>query len=191
MIKTIIFDCFGVLVTDALEAIVSELRMTDAETADEIVALVHAASKGAMDPQAARAAIADKLGITTQEYANKIRHGEAKNRPLLEYIQGLRPQYKTALLSNVIRGGLESRFTARELAAHFDAVVASGDIGYAKPEAQAYQAVADRLGVRLDECIMVDDRQDYCDGAIAIGMQAVRYKSFGQMQTELARLLAS
>jgi len=68
-------------------------------------------------------------------------------------------------------------------------VVASADIGFAKPEAEAYQITADRLGVRYDECVMIDDREDYCQGAIAAGMHAILYKSLVQLQRDLDRVL--
>ena len=50
--------------------------------------------------------------------------------------------------------------------------------------------MADRLDVRLVECVMIDDREDYCVGARGVGMQAIQYKSFGQMQRELQQVLA-
>lgn len=188
MIRAVIFDCFGVLITDALAAIVTEVRLRDPATADKIVAAVHAASAGTMAPEASRATVAGLLGLTPEAYAARIRDSEVKNHELLAYIAALRPRYKTALLSNVIPGGLEVRFIPEELAAHFDAVVASGDIGFAKPEARAYEITADRLGVRLAECVLIDDREDYCDGARGAGMQAVRYESFSQMRVALARM---
>ncbi len=132
MIKAIIFDCFGVLITDR----------------------------------------------------------EGKNQELLDYIVDLRKNYKTGLLSNISIGGLGARFSPEELTHHFDAVVASGEIGYAKPEAQAYEITADKLGARLDECVFIDDREDYCAGAKGVGMQAVLYQSFDQMKQDLSRLLA-
>jgi len=188
MQKAIIFDCFGVLITDALAVIVAELQLRDPAAADNIIAAVRAASAGTMAPEASRAAVAELLGLTAEAYAARIRDGEVKNHELLAYIAALRPRYKTALLSNIIPGGLAARFTPDELAAHFDVVVASGDIGFAKPEARAYEITADRLGVRLTECVMIDDREDYCSGAEGVGMQAVRYESFVQMRAALARL---
>lgn len=188
MIKAIIFDCFGVLLTDSLEDIVHELKVTNPDKAKEIVRLVSLAGKGLIDAQASRLAVAKMLGMTIDEYIYKIRTGEVKNLPLLEYIKELKVGYKIGLLSNIISGGLEVRFTPDELSI-FDTVVASGDIGYAKPEAQVYEITADRLGVSLEECIMIDDRQDYCQGAIGVGMRAIQYKSFQQMKTDLENLI--
>lgn len=188
MIKAIIFDCFGVLLNDALQAVVDELKLANPDKAEEIVKWVSLAGKGLVDAKASREAVASLLGLTMDEYIDKIRTGEVKNVLLLDYIKELSSGYKIGLLSNVISGGLEVRFTGDELSV-FDAVVASGDIGFAKPEAQAYEITADRLGVRLEDCLMIDDREDYYQGAISVGMQAIRYESFEQMKSDLEKLL--
>lgn len=188
MIKAIIFDCFGVLLTDALQATVDELRHSNPDVAEAIVKSVTLSSKGVIDAQTSRMEVADLLGLTMDEYIDKIRTGEVKNVQLLSYIKQLAKDYKIGLLSNVLKGGLEVRFTSDELSV-FDAVVSSGDIGYAKPEAQAYEITAERLGVRLNECVMIDDREDYCSGAIGVGMQAIQYQSFDQLKSELGKLI--
>lgn len=189
MTKAVIFDCFGVIITDALGVIIAGLEKNDLAKAKRIINLVDVAGEGVMDLDAARTAIAAELGMSKDEYVETILGKEAKNIVLLEYIQELRATYKTAMLSNVIKGGLEARFSDDELSQHFDAVVASGDIGFAKPEAQAYEYVADKLGIRLDECVMVDDREDYCEGATGVGMKAIQYINLEQMRRELESIL--
>jgi len=191
MIRAIIFDCFGVLISDALEVMIAELRDNQPEVAEQIVATVHLASRGEISRQESSENIAGLLGISVDAYVSRIKNGEVKNHELLDYILELRKTYKTGLLSNISIGGLATRFGPGELANYFNAVVASGEIGYAKPEAQAYEIVADRLGVRLDECIFIDDREDYCTGAKGVGMQAILYRSFSQMKPELDRLCSS
>lgn len=191
MIKAIIFDCFGVLLTDALEALVAEFRDTETTKADHIVSVITAASKGIISADVSRLEVSKTLGITSDEYVQLLQRGEVKNRELLAYIKQLKKTYKLGLLSNVSAHGLATRFSADELATHFDAVVASGDIGYAKPDAQAYEITASKLGVRLEECIMIDDRNDYTAGAVSVGMSAIQYVSFRQVKSELDKFLAS
>ena len=188
-IRAVIFDCFGVLITDALEVMLEPLRESDPMAVRRIVDTVTAANRGIITSEQSRAAVAAALGLGVGEYVDRLRRGEAKNQPLLDYIATLRPHYKTALLSNTSSRGLEARFTPEELAAHFDVVVASGVVGYAKPEAQAYEITAERLGVRLAECVMVDDSEDYCAGARGVGMQTILYTDLITMRRELADIL--
>jgi HAD superfamily hydrolase (TIGR01509 family) len=189
MIKAVIFDCFGVLITDALEAMVAEIRETKPNESREIVSILMAASKGQISRQHASEAVSTIFGMTMDEYINRVQNAEVKNIELLEYITELRGTYKTALLSNVSIGGLDARFDKQELARCFDEVVASGDIGFAKPEPEAYEIAADRLGVRLEECVFIDDREEYCEGARSVGMQAIRYQGFEGMKRELEAML--
>lgn len=186
MIKAIIFDCFGVLVEDALAAMCLELSP---EKRQEAVDLMHAAHHGLIEPVDSNRQIADLFGMDMGSYQNALREGEIKNQPLLGYIGELHARYKTAMLSNVSTGGITRRFTPEELAV-FDTVVASGEVGFAKPEPEAYEITADRLGVRLDECVFTDDREEYCDAARAVGMQAIPYRGFTEFKAELEELLA-
>lgn len=189
MIKAIIFDCFGVVVSDALEVICAKLRIDDPVTASAVRDLVHAGNHGFMTPRQSSGRIAQLLGITYEQYRQQIADGEIKDLELLAYIKALRSKYKTALLSNIGTGSLARRFDTGELDTYFDVVVASGDIGYAKPEAEAYEITADRLGVRLDECVFTDDREGYCEAARGVGMSTIWYKNFSQFKQELeARL---
>ncbi len=191
MIKAVIFDLFGVLVTDPLEQMIAPMRATKPELVREIVGVVTAANRGIISTETSRNAVARLLGITPEEYVHRMKHLEVRDTDLLTYVEELRKTYKTALLSNVGRQGLEARISLEEQATYFDAVVASGMIGYAKPEAEAYGITADKLGVRLDECVMVDDREDYCEGARSVGMQAILYKSLAQLKRDLAVITMS
>lgn len=191
MVKAIIFDCFGVVISDALSVIYSELGVTDEATLQQISDVINATNHGFMPLLDGRRQIAGILGIPPEEYNRLHKEGEVKDTTLLAYIAKLRRTYKTAMLSNVSdRKSLDSRFEKGELSRYFDAVVASGDTGFAKPEAQAYEQTAKLLGVRLEECIFLDDRPEYCEGARSVGMQAVLYQNFAQAKAELEALLA-
>ena len=192
MVRAIIFDCFGVLITDALSAISADACARDPQTSQKLHDLVHAVNRGLIEHSVYRQEVSALLDITEDEYKRRIAESEVKNRPLMEYIRQLRSNYKIGMLSNISSTDrLLARFSEQELRDHFDVVVASGDIGYAKPEAQAYESTADRLGVRLDECVFVDDREPYCLGAQGVGMQAIMYTNYAQFRTELDQLLAN
>lgn len=191
MIKAVIFDCFGVLITDALQVLCDEVRARDPAAADQIRDLVRLANRGIADPEASSRQVAAILGTTYEGYRQRISDGEVRDTQLLEYVGSLRKMYKTALLSNIGKGSLLRRFTEDELSRYFDTVVASGEVGYAKPEPEIYEIAADRLGLRLDECVFTDDREEYCEGARAVGMQAILYEDFSRFRPALEALLSN
>lgn len=184
-IKALIFDCFGVIITDALETIVAELRERQPDIANNIVAIITAASRGQITRQQSTEEVAALLNMSVEQYIDIIRSNEVKNQNLLDHIVRWRKNYKVGLLSNISIGGLSARFELPELEKYFDTVVASGEIGFAKPEPQAYKITAERLNVLPEECLYIDDREEYCVGAQNTGMQALIYHSNSNLLRDL------
>ncbi len=59
----------------------------------------------------------------------------------------------------------------------FDGVVVSADVHIVKPDVRIYEHLIEKYGLKADECLFVDDRQDNVEGAIKAGMQAYRFKN--------------
>jgi len=188
MIKAVLFDCFGVVRPD-------NLRLTyqrfggNLDTDEQFITDTIGAANHGLIPNS-RDVFAEKLGITADEFMQALDDGVQNDQHLLDYIAELRKTYKTGMLSNVSRGRLQEIFEPGVLDTYFDVYVGSGDMGVAKPEPEAYRTVAERLGVSPEECIFTDDSEDYCAGARAAGMQAIRYQSFPQYKRELEAILA-
>lgn len=190
MIKAIIFDCFGVVMADSLQVLTDELADTNAKAAKQARNLIRMVNKGLLQPEDTRPKIAELLGLSVDEYFAKLRAGEVKDQRLMVYISKLKASYRLGMLSNIGSDSLKRRFTQKELNEHFDVVVASGDIGFAKPEPEAYEITAERLGVRMDECVFTDDREAFCEGATSVGMHAILYTDFVQFKQKLELVLA-
>ncbi len=189
MIRAIFFDCFGVVITDALKVVIDELTKSNPEAAQQIHDIIHANNRGLISPDDSNRQIADVLGVSVEAWRNRIEKGEIKDERLLAYIRELRSHYKIGLLSNVGRQSIQRRFSPEELETYFDAVVASGDLGVMKPDPEIYLRGAEMLGVQPEECLMVDDRETHCGGAEAVGMETVLYRSYGQGRRALEALL--
>lgn len=191
MIQAIIFDCFGVLISDALDVLCSQLQADNPGAITQIWSLIGQSNRGLMTSDESSTQIAEIFGMTLAEYRAKIAEGEVKDQALLDYILSLRKQYKTAMLSNIPAGSIYRRFSDEELQRYFDEVVVSGEMGYAKPEVEAYEITADRLGVGPQSCVFVDDRERYIDGAKEAGMQTILYRNYAQFRADLELLLAN
>lgn len=189
MLKAIIFDCFGVIIIDAFTMLYSETAKGNQLVIDEAIAVINATSRGQMDVKESRTKVAALFNMSEPEWSQKIDTMENRNQPLLDFILELKQKYRTGLLSNTTKGGLDRRFSEKELNQHFDAVIASGEYGYAKPEAEIYNITAEQLGVDPIECVFIDDREDYCRGAKAVGMKAILYLDFVTLKQELIAIL--
>jgi putative hydrolase of the HAD superfamily len=187
MTQAIIFDCFGVLRPDVLHAAYEKFG-GDTRADDEFISeTLYASHTGKISSSAP--VFAKQLGVSVADWLQAITV-DANDQQLLGYIKQLRATYKIGVLSNVGKDGLLRYFSQAELDEYFDAVVVSGEIGYAKPEPRAYEITAEHLGARMDECIFIDDREQYVEAARAVGMQAMLYTSFTKFQKELEALLA-
>lgn len=72
------------------------------------------------------------------------------------------------------------------LLSHFELILLSHELGLLKPDAAIYREAARFAGVEPPQCFFTDDRQDNVDGAIAVGMDALRFESAEQIRAELA-----
>ena len=93
---------------------------------------------------------------------------------------------KTALLTNTEPPVM--RFWHKQGYDMFDALVFSCGEGVFKPEREIYEIAATRLRTPIERCVLIDDRQDFVDGAIAAGMGTIRYESLEQVAGELENL---
>jgi epoxide hydrolase-like predicted phosphatase len=115
--------------------------------------------------------------------------GDALDTELLDFIRALRPRYKTALLSNAWSD--LRRYITEELKIvdAFDEVVISAEVGLAKPDAQIFQLALDRLEVAAEEAIFIDDLLVNVEGARAVGLQAIQFRSAAQVKADLLEQL--
>lgn len=187
MIKAIIFDCFGVVYHDTFPQVYASFGGDLEKDKEMIEALIYETSAGRehhMDEK-----IAAHLGVDVQEWKTASIGTGHFNEELFAYIDELRKNYKVSMLSNIGTNGLEAYMDTDILWQHFDDVVESAKVGFAKPEARAFEVAADRLGVRLEECVFTDDRQAYVDGAIGVGMHAFLFTNTADFKKSLEKLL--
>lgn len=187
MIKAIIFDCFGVVYKDNFSKAYEHFGGDLEKDGEFIEQTFFDVSKGTL--LSGTAIVADHLGISADEWKDYQAQVKGFNEKLLVYIKELRKTYKVGMLSNVGQSGLSSEMDYKVLEEHFDDIVESAKIGFAKPEARAFEIAAERLGVRLDECVFTDDRPNYVEGATHVGMQALLYKDFDSFKKELEGIL--
>ncbi|MBR1866016.1 MAG: HAD family phosphatase [Lachnospiraceae bacterium] len=54
-----------------------------------------------------------------------------------------------------------------------------------KPDPAIYQLLCERYGLKAQECLFVDDRQENVDAAIGVGMQAIRFTDYNSLIKKL------
>lgn len=115
--------------------------------------------------------------------------GDRLDAALVQFIQGLRPAYKTAILSNAWDGARRAFNEVFGLGAAVDEMIVSAEEGVAKPDARIYRIAAARLGVEPDEAVFVDDMAENVAGARAVGMFGVQFLSTPQTIADVRKFL--
>ncbi len=182
-IRAIVFDLYGVLGLNGWQAFKVKHFADRPEAWDHLRALGQRVDAGELPDSE----LVDAVAQTTGEPAETIRYQFEHTMPntdMLNFIaQELKPRYKIGLLSNASKDVFGTIFNSGQQQM-FDAAVSSFHVGLTKPDPAMFQLICNRLGVRPDECIMVDDQERHIDSAKSMGMVTVLFKTVSQ--TEMA-----
>ena len=184
MIKAIIFDFFGVVGLSTYAMMAEKYKFNTKQLSDSWD-LHRALDAGFINQTEFLQAYADIIGITNAEMIASFKEVESKmgyNQPVLKLVDNLRKDYKVGLLTNVSASAFHF---VEPIVKHFDDTVASYMVHIAKPDVAIFELMAQKLGVDVSECIMIDDSELNCQGAITAGMQAIEYSSINQLKKEL------
>ena len=188
MIKAIIFDCFGVLSTEGFRVFCGKYFKDQPKKRAQAQSLMDLHTLGSLAYEEFIDSLA-KLAGQKSEIVEDYLHSNRPNELLFDYIrENLKPKYKIGMLSNAGDDWLSELFSSQDLAL-LDDVVLSFRFGITKPNPAIYGLAAQRLEVKPIDCVFIDDIERYCDGARAVGMQAILYEDFEQMKTDLQALL--
>jgi epoxide hydrolase-like predicted phosphatase len=182
MIRALIFDCFGVVLSDDIQRI---YNLTQPDHHDAVRELVRSIDRGTITVQQFVDQIVELSGRTETEVMAIVMAEHDSNDVLIERIKQLRHDYKIGMLSNVNKEVLDTVLPQHERDELFDEVVISGEVGIIKPDPAIYELMATRLEVAPAECLFIDDRSPNIEAAKRVGMQAVVFTSNTQFENDL------
>ena len=97
-------------------------------------------------------------------------------------------RFRVATLNNESRELNGYRVQAFKLRAYFDYFICSGYVHEMKPDAAIYRSAIEISGDRAEQTLFIDDKQENCEAAMELGMQAIRFESPAQLRDALAQL---
>ena len=114
------------------------------------------------------------------------------NEHMIHYMRSLRQRgLRLAICTNNVREW-ESRWRAMlPIDEIFDVVVDSAFVGTRKPEPRIYEITLERVGASADRAVFIDDVEDNCDAARALGIRSVWFRSSDQAIEEIEAALSS
>ncbi len=193
-IRAVVFDWGGVLIEDPAPGLAaccaSALGVPAGRLADAPRELLHEFQKGLLSEDDFWARVASGLKVEKPAaplWGDAFRSVYRPRREMFALVSSLRGRgCKTALLSNTEVPAME-HFLEQGYDM-FDALVFSCAEGTRKPERRIYELVLEKLGLGAKEVVFIDDREEYIDGARAVGMKAILFRGPEELRKELHRL---
>jgi epoxide hydrolase-like predicted phosphatase len=117
-----------------------------------------------------------------------LRPYEQLNPRMLSLLKRLRPAYKVATICNSgSRAAMERKFRLSKLV---DLMVFDDEEGISKPDERIYLRTLERLGMRPEEAVFVDDKIENVEAARRLGMYGIQFQDARQAVREIEVALA-
>jgi HAD superfamily hydrolase (TIGR01509 family) len=185
MIKTVIFDCFGVLTEDGWLAFCNKYRTS--ENSEALRYINHQIDKGLVGYEEFLDEVCRLTGVPREQAHSTITTVHHPNIPLFEYIEKLKTAgYRLGVISNV--GDELNNFLPQKYVDLFTDITLSYQVGAIKPSQQIYETHLNKSGIAPSEAVFIDDREPNIAGAKAVGMYGIVYVSQEDVAMELEKL---
>lgn len=181
MIKTVIFDFFGVLRTDGYKAwlthqsIPHEGAYYDLSRRSDLALLNDEEFFQELSELVGREVTEDEMDQSTAIYTDVVAIAEKVGE-----------KYSTGLLSNAPGEYLRGILVDNDLERLFETIVISSEIGMVKPDRNIFEYILDKMDAVAQETIFIDDSPLNVEGAKAVGINAIRFESPEQLRKDLA-----
>ncbi len=108
------------------------------------------------------------------------------SEPMLAWTRALQSAgFLTAILSNMVPEVLRAMRQKFAWLASFNQLTWSCELGIAKPDPAIYRLTWDKLGVRPEEALFLDDRMENVLAAEQLGLRGLQFSSIEQLRTDL------
>ncbi len=212
MIKAIIFDLGGVLMTDVpLKEIAEDLSKRLTLPAKEIWAYLYPGEPWELltlgkitedeywDDFLKASKISEKLEVRSEksevrsqklkkELKKKVRSSLYPLEHTPRIISLLKDHYKLAILSNHSKEWASYMRQKFDLFKSFDPLIFSCDVGFRKPDPQIYEMALEKLKCDPEECIFIDDKKRNTDAGEKLGIKGIVFENSAKLEKELSRL---
>jgi putative hydrolase of the HAD superfamily len=197
-IKAIIFDMGGVFVQTTDKNPRSNLAKKYGLNYEELSLLVFQsdtakkATVGEIDEKDHWKFIGDHFGLNPMElekFQENFWGGDTLDLSLVKFTKSLKAKYPIGLLSNAWSGAralLTRRFGFLDL---FDVSVFSAEVEMAKPDPKFYYWILEKLNLKPEETIFVDDFIENITAAKELGIRTIHFKNTIEAIAEINALI--
>lgn len=174
--KAIILDMYGVILKQTGDDFVPYVQKTFPDLKpEEIYASWFKADIGELTSLEvwAKLGFQGDLEKVEKEYLDTIE----LNDGFLDFIKVAGKQFKLAIISNDSSRWSKYLREKFDLNQYFDVISISGDLKIQKPDKRIFQLTIEKLAVRAEDCLYIDDREENLEAAQKVGMNTVMFNS--------------
>lgn len=198
MIKAIVFDYGGVIEKedgDLIQKIADFLKITKEDWHKVYFSFNHLSNTGKKNWKEVLELVCKELGAsgaqisTVHEIIIENKKTKKINWELIELIKDLKNKnYKIGLLSNNSTG-LKQKLVNQNITHIFDEIIISAEYGYQKPQPEIFEIIFNKLNIKNNEMIFVDDTKRSLEGAEKIGYVPILYANNETLKFDLSNIL--
>ncbi len=184
MYKAIIFDFFGVMVSDMyidwinennLSHLIPELKENYFKRSD----------KGEISKFELHNHLASLVNRPLLQVETELKSFLIINNELVDYIKTIKPKFKIALCSNAPTDFVEDFLKESNLNLLFDEVVISSRLGIRKPDRDIFDKTLGLLGIGAKDAVFVDDTLENIESARLLGIKSILFTDFKSFEKDL------
>lgn len=182
--KLIIFDFFGVISSE-IAPIWLRKYFVEEEAKKIKTEIVSKVDSGEITEMELYTQLGNLAGVTAESVLKDWMDLVKINDTLVNFIKTLREKYKVILLSNASDTFLRRILNKYELDELFDEIIISSEVKLVKPGREIYQLALDKIGVRPEDSVMVDDNIVNVNGAEQVGISGILYTSVEELKEKI------
>ncbi len=181
VIKCIIFDVGGVLLKEKIDKVHDTINKgLGKKVFDRKDAIHRKALLGKLTEKEFFNILSKKYGIPAKRLQtlsdDKYLKIAKTNKDLMMIAKMLQKNYVTCILSNVTPMH-KKHDHMMNIYSFFDHVVLSCDIGAIKPNQKIFRIALEKLKLKPEECIYIEDREEFLETPKRLGMNVIHFKN--------------
>ncbi len=198
MIRNIIFDLGGVLLTNGTRIFAEKLSREHSLAFSEVLKEINDTDgagaqyrTGAMNRDQFWQFIISKFSIkeNADNLENKWISCYELNEKTADLIKKLKNKYRIFYLSNSVKERITKLNQRFGLTSFFEGGVFSHEVGVRKPEVETYQIILQKYDLKPEESIFIDDKEKNLPPAEELGIKTILFKSAESLSSELNNFL--
>lgn len=136
--------------------------------------------------------VQDRLQLSVEEVDELRRdffRGDEIDQELVAFIRSLKRKVKSGMITNAWPGMRHYIENVWEIGDAFHQIVISAEVGITKPDPEIYLLALRQLDIDPQEAVFVDDFVENIEGAKAVGMLGIHFRTADEVMAQLIDLL--